>query len=284
VELSALHKDGREFPIELSVTTLTIEGRKVFSAFLRDISERKQAERALNEAYEQLRDLTRRLTEAEEVERKRLARELHDEFGQALTGLKFDVAWLTKELSRPTKGAGAAAMKSKAMGMSQAIDGLIQSVRATAASLRPGVLDDLGLVAALEWLATSFHERTGLPCELTIDASIRDTPVEVALATTIFRGAQELLTNVMRHAHASQAGIHLTVQDDHLVLIIHDDGRGLRPEQWKEGRSLGLRGLHERVKLVGGDITIASAPDKGTEVTLSMPMKHDNLPLAKEPH
>lgn len=284
VELSALHKDGREFPIELSVTTLTIEGRKVFSAFLRDISERKQAERALNEAYEQLRDLTRRLTEAEEVERKRLARELHDEFGQALTGLKFDVAWLTKELSRPTKGAGAAAMKSKAMGMSQAIDGLIQSVRATAASLRPGVLDDLGLVAALEWLATSFHERTGLPCELTIDASIRDTPVEVALATTIFRGAQELLTNVMRHAHASQAGIHLTVQDDHLVLIIHDDGRGLRPEQWKEGRSLGLRGLHERVKLVGGDITIASAPDKGTAVTLSMPMKHDNLPLAKETH
>jgi two-component system sensor kinase len=284
VELSALHKDGREFPIELSVTTLTIEGRKVFSAFLRDISERKQAERALNEAYEQLRDLTRRLTEAEEVERKRLARELHDEFGQALTGLKFDVAWLTKELSRQTKGAGAAAMKSKAMGMSQAIDGLIQSVRATAASLRPGVLDDLGLVAALEWLATSFHERTGLPCELTIDASIRDTPVEVALATTIFRGAQELLTNVMRHAHASQAGIHLTVQDDHLVLIIHDDGRGLRPEQWKEGRSLGLRGLHERVKLVGGDITIASAPDKGTAVTLSMPMKHDNLPLAKETH
>jgi two-component system sensor kinase len=283
VELSGLHKDGREFPIELSITTITIEGRKVFSAFLRDISERKQAERALNEAYEQLRDLTRRLTEAEEIERKRLARELHDEFGQALTGLKFDVAWLTKELSRTTKGAGAAAMKSKAMGMSVAIDGLIQSVRATAASLRPGVLDDLGLVAALEWLATSFHERTGLPCRLTIDPSLRDMPVEVALATTIFRGAQELLTNVMRHAHALRVEIRLTLQDDHLVLTIRDNGRGLRPEQWKEGRSLGLRGLHERVKLVGGEVAILSTPDSGTEVTLSLPMKSENLPTAKDP-
>jgi two-component system sensor kinase len=282
VEISALHKDGREFPIELSVTALTIEGRKVFSAFLRDISERKQAERALKEAYDQLRELTRRLTEAEEVERKRLARELHDEFGQALTGLKFDVAWLTKQLARTAKGAGAAGMKSKAIGMSQAIDGLIQSVRATAASLRPGVLDDLGLVAALEWLATSFHERTGLPCELTIDPSIRDTPVEVALATTLFRGAQELTTNIMRHAHASEAEMRLTLQDEHLVLTVRDNGRGLRPEQWKEGRSLGLRGLHERVKLVGGGVKIASAPQQGTEVTLSLPMKHDSVPLAKE--
>jgi signal transduction histidine kinase len=140
---------------------LTIEGRKVFSAFLRDIRERKQAERALKEAYEQLRDLTGRLTEAEEVERRRLARELHDEFGQALTGLKFDVAWLTKEMSRVNKVPDAAGIKAKTMGMSHAIDGLIKSVRATAASLRPGVLDDLGLVAALEWLAGSFHERTG---------------------------------------------------------------------------------------------------------------------------
>ena len=283
VELSALHKDGREFPIELSVTALTIEGGKVFSAFLRDISERKQAERALKEAYEQLRDLTRRLTEAEEIERRRLARELHDEFGQALTGLKFDVAWLTKELSRPAKGGAVAGIKSKAIGMSQAIDGLIQSVRATAAALRPGVLDDLGLVAALEWLTTSFHERTGLPCELSIDSSVRDMPFDVALATTVFRGAQELITNVMRHAHASKAGMRLAMHDGQLILTVYDDGRGLRPEQWKEGRSLGLRGLHERVKLVGGGVKIVSAAHQGTEVTLSLPMKQDSIPVAKEP-
>jgi signal transduction histidine kinase len=144
------------------------------------------------------------------------------------------------------------------------------------------VLDDLGLVAALEWLATSFQNRTGLPCELTIEPSLRDAPVEVALATTVFRGAQELLTNVMRHARASKAGMRLTVEHEHLVLTIHDDGCGLRPEQWKEGRSLGLRGLHERVKLVGGAVKIVSAPEKGTEVTLSLPTKYDNLRLAKE--
>ncbi|HEX5549909.1 MAG TPA: ATP-binding protein, partial [Nitrospira sp.] len=180
------------------------------------------------------------------------------------------------------KGTGAAAMKLKAIGMSQAIDGLIQSVRATAASLRPGVLDDLGLVAALEWLATSFHERTGLPCEFTIEPSLRDAPVDVALATTVFRGAQELLTNVMRHAHASQAEIRLMVEHDQLVLTIRDDGRGLRPEQWKEGHSFGLRGLHERVKMVGGAVKIVSAPDTGTAVTLSLPMKHENASLTKE--
>jgi len=282
VELSALHKDGSEFPIELSVTALTIEGRKVFSAFLRDISERKQAERALKEAYEQLRDLTGRLTEAEEIERRRLARELHDEFGQALTGLKFDVAWLTKEISRVNKVPDAAGIKAKTMGMSQAIDGLIKSVRATAASLRPGVLDDLGLVAALEWLAASFQERTGWPCDLMIDSSARDVSTDLALATTVFRGAQELLTNVMRHAQASKASMRLTAAEGQMVLTVGDDGRGFTPDQWKQGRSLGLRGLQERVQLVGGSVSIVSSPGAGTEVTLSLPMKSDPVPVSKE--
>jgi signal transduction histidine kinase len=118
---------------------------------------------------------------------------------------------------------------------------------------------------------------------LTIDPSIREAPVDVALATTVFRGAQELLTNVMRHAHASRAGIRLTLENDQLVLTIVDDGRGLRPEQWQQGRSLGLRGLHERVQLVGGGVKILSTPKTGTEVTLSLPMKHEHVSLAKEP-
>ena len=222
------------------------------------------------------------MTEAEEIERRRLARELHDEFGQALTGLKFDVAWLTKEMSRPNKLPDVAGIKAKTVGMSQAIDGLIRSVRATAAALRPGVLDDLGLVAALEWLAASFHEHTGLPCDLMIDASVRDVSTDLALATTVFRGAQELLTNVMRHAQASKASMRLTAADGHMVLTVGDDGRGFTPEQWKQGRSLGLRGLQERVHLVGGSVAIVSAPGAGTEVTLALPMKVDPVPAAKE--
>ena len=282
VELSALHKDGREFPIELSVTAMTIEGRKVFSAFLRDISKRKEAETALNQAFERLRELTRQLTQAEEVERRRIARELHDEFGQALTGLKFDVAWLSKKLSRMNGSAETAAMRSKAAAMSDSVDGLIQSVRATAAALRPGVLDDLGLVAAIEWLVGSFRERTGLPCELAIDPVIRETVFVSELATTVFRSAQELLTNVMRHAQASTVSVLLTARDGQLNLTIHDDGRGIQPQEWERGRSLGLRGLHERVKLMGGTVTVIGSPESGTEVSLSLPMKSDLEPSAKE--
>ena len=282
VELSALHKDGREFPIELSVTAMTIEGRKVFSAFLRDISKRKEAETALNQAFERLRELTRQLTQAEEVERRRIARELHDEFGQALTGLKFDVAWLSKKLSRMNGSAETAAMRSKAAAMSDSVDGLIQSVRATAAALRPGVLDDLGLVAAIEWLVGSFRERTGLPCELAIDPVIRETVIVSELATTVFRSAQELLTNVMRHAQASTVSVLLTARDGQLNLTIHDDGRGIQPQEWERGRSLGLRGLHERVKLMGGTVTVIGSPESGTEVSLSLPMKSDLEPSAKE--
>jgi signal transduction histidine kinase len=103
--------------------------------------------------------------------------------------------------------------------------------------------------------------------------------VEVALATTVFRGAQELLTNVMRHAHASRVEMRLMVQEDLLVLTVRDDGCGLRSEQWEGGRSLGLRGLHERVKLVGGDVKIVSPPGRGTEITLSLPMKHHIMTL-----
>jgi len=281
VELSALHKDGREFPIELSVTAMTIEDRKVFSAFIRDISERKQAETALKEAFERLRELTRRLTQAEEGERRRIARELHDEFGQVLTGLKFDVAWLSKKLSRMNGSAEAAAMKSKAAAMSDSVDGLIQSVRATVAALRPGVLDDLGLVAAIEWLVGSFRERTGLPCDLTIDPVIRERVIESELATTVFRGAQELLTNVMRHAQASVVSVRLMAQDGQLSLTVRDNGRGIQQE-WERGRSLGLRGLHERVKLIGGTVTVVGASGSGTEVSLSLPMKSDMAPAAKE--
>jgi PAS domain S-box-containing protein len=282
VELSALHKDGREFPIELSLTAMTIEDRKVFSAFLRDISERKQAEMALQEAFERRRELTRRLTQAEEVERRRIARELHDEFGQVLTGLKFDVAWLSKRLSRMNGSAEAVAMKSKAAAMSDSVDGLIQSVRATVAALRPGVLDDLGLVAAIEWLVGSFRERTGLPCELTIDPMIRETVIESELATTVFRSAQELLTNVMRHAQASTVSVRLRAEEGQLKLAIRDDGRGIQPQEWERGRSLGLRGLHERVKLIGGTVTIVGSPGLGTEVSIALPMKSDVASPAKE--
>ena len=173
-------------------------------------------------------------------------------------------------------------MQSKATAMSNSVDGLIQSVRATAAALRPGVLDDLGLVAAIEWLVGSFRERTGLPCELAIDPVIRETVFVSELATTVFRSAQELLTNVMRHAQASTVSVLLTARVGQLNLTIHDDGRGIQPKEWERGRSLGLRGLHERVRLMGGQVTVTGSSESGTEVSLSLPITSDVEPSAKE--
>ena len=283
IELSALHKKGYEFPIELSVTAITVGERQVFSAFLRDISERKRAETAVKDAYERLREVTRQLAEAEEVERRRIARELHDEFGQALTGLKFDVAWLKKQLSRSNKPADTAAMKAKTAAMSESVDGLIHSVRATAAALRPGVLDDLGLVAAIEWLVVSFRQRTGLRCELNIDPAMGEWAIRSELATTVFRGAQELLTNVMRHARAKTVSVHLRINDDQLILTVRDDGQGIKRSEWEQSRSLGLRGLRERVRLIGGTVFLTDAA-RGTEISLVLPIRtRAEEPTLKEP-
>jgi PAS domain S-box-containing protein len=278
------HKDGTYRWIESHASFVTeVDGRRVrLLGSHTDITERKQAEAALQEAYDQLQTVTRRLLEAQEAECQRIARELHDEFGQVLTGLKFDVAWLSNHLSRTNGSADRVAMMSKLTAMSQSVDGLIQSVRATASALRPSVLDDLGLVAAIEWLVSTIRERTGLPSELTIDPKIQERTIEPEVATTVFRSAQELLTNIMRHAQASAVSVQLTMTDRHLSLMVRDDGRGIRGQEWEEGRSLGLRGVHERVKLIGGSITIAGSPGAGTEVSLLLPIEKGIVLSAKE--
>lgn len=280
--------DGRIFGV------LAVFSREVMSEALRQTIEsvcnglataiaRKQAERELQDAYDRLREVTRQLVEAEEGERRRIACELHDEFGQALTGLKFDVAWLTRQLSSISPGDQRAVLASKTMAMSRVVDGLIQTVRETAAALRPSVLDDLGLVAAVEWLVASFRDRTGLPCELRIDPYIQGLSVESHVATTVFRGAQELLTNVMRHAQASTLSVELSIEGDRLSLKVCDDGRGIQEREWKRPGSLGLRGLYERVAAVGGTVVITGTPGAGTEATLLLPLHLAVEQVTKEP-
>ncbi len=268
-------------------------GREVMSEAMRQSMEsvcnglaiaiaRKQAETERQQAYDRLQAVTRQLAEVEEGERRRIAREIHDEFGQVLTGLKFDVAWLLKRLSHGNAAADRTAMKSKVESMATSVDGLIRSVRATAAALRPSVLDDLGLVAAIEWLATSFRDHTGLPCELMVDPDIRERDFRPDLATTVFRSAQELLTNVMRHARASTVAVRLSLQDNQLSLTVRDDGCGIQRQEWEKSRSLGLRGLHERVTLLGGRVSIAGVPNEGTTVSLLFPIESGRVPAAEE--
>jgi PAS domain S-box-containing protein len=236
-----------------------------------DITERKQAEEDLRSAYGQLRDLTHRLETARETERQRIARELQDEFGQALTGMKLDLSWLATKLARLVPTAGGKPLVKKTQGLMASVDALIDSVRETATSLRPGMLDDLGLIPALEWLAKDFSMRTAIACEVDIGPGIAQIQLSDQSSTALFRIVQELLTNVIRHAHASAVHVRLSEADGELLLELTDNGTGIIPHQITRPRSLGLRGMEERVTLLGGSFTITGAPGVGTTARIVLP-------------
>jgi signal transduction histidine kinase len=220
-----------------------------------------EAERA---AREQLRDLAGYLQTVREEERTRIAREIHDEFGQVLTALKIDLSWLSKRLY-----ADNLSLAQKTGAMSDLVDSTIQTVRRVVTELRPGLLDDLGLVAAIEWQAQEFAERTGIDCELYL--GVQDLALDRDLATVLFRILQETLTNVARHAEATAIGVRLENQSDGLTLIVWDNGRGLTPSELADPRSLGLVGMRERARAWGGQIVFEGVPDRGTTVTVRMP-------------
>lgn len=235
---------------------------------LRESAERRDRQRAedkLRRSLDQLRALTTYLQYVREEERTRIAREVHDELGQALTGLKLDMSWLASRLQKTTP-----ALTDKAKTMTAHIDETIQTVRRIATELRPGILDSLGLVAAIEWQANEFQTRTGVPC--TVTTSVAEVPWEHDFATVFFRIFQETLTNIMRHAKATRVDVELRPDDRHLVLVVRDNGRGISEEEIAGTRSLGLVGMRERAMLIGGEVTLQGSPGKGTTVTLRVPL------------
>ncbi len=219
---------------------------------------------AEREAREQLRKLTGYLQEAREDERTRIAREIHDEFGQMITALKMDLSWLSKRLpsDRPQ-------LAQKADAMSDVVDCSFQVVRRISSELRPGILDDLGLAAAVEWQAETFCERSDIVCRLHLDEAAGRLNRE--LSTVLFRIFQEALTNVARHADAAEVRIDLQAEPDEVVLIVTDDGRGITPEDLSGSASLGLMGMRERARALGGKVTVEGVPGQGTTVTASIP-------------
>jgi PAS domain S-box-containing protein len=237
-----------------------------------DITEQKMVESQLRESYERTRELTARLEAAEESERKRIARELHDEFGQMLTGLKFDTAWLNRHLAKEKGVASLQMYLNKLKGMSTLLDQTIQSVRRIATSLRPTILDDLGLIPALEWQAQEFQGRTGVQCQMTTASDMTNTALEGERATALFRIVQELLTNVMRHAEASKVNLDLRQKDNFVVLTIQDNGRGISKLEIEQGTSLGLLGIKERIAPFGGKLQIHGETGKGTRATVFIPL------------
>ncbi len=229
-----------------------------------DIEDRKQAEDALRRSFDQLRALAARLQSVREEERAQMAREIHDELGQALTGIKLESVSLIRELPGDAKQ-----QSNRAESIVKLADETIQAVRRISTELRPGILDDLGLVAAVEWAAGEFEARTGIKCCVSLpDAHIEIDPER---ATALFRIFQETLTNVARHANPTQVDVRLAEEDGSLTLEIHDNGKGIAEEQISAGSSLGILGMRERALLLGGELSISGAPDKGTAVRVRVP-------------
>jgi signal transduction histidine kinase len=228
-------------------------------------TERRRAEKQLRESHEQLRALSVYLQRVREEERTRIAREVHDELGQALTSCKLDLSIIANRLPRTLKP-----LIEKAKELSAHMDSTIQTVRRISTELRPGILDHLGLVAALEWQANEFQNRTGIRCD--VHSNLHDAAIDANLATTFFRIFQETLTNVIRHAGATQVAVHLKENSGVIVMDVKDNGRGIEPEEISNTSSLGLLGMKERAALLGGQFKIGPARGGGTKVSIAIPV------------
>ena len=238
-----------------------------------DITDRKLAEQRLRDSREQLRALTAHLERIREEERTRIAREIHDELGQALTGLKMDLSWFASRLPNHP------ALLEKSTAMLKLIDSTVQAVRRLSTELRPAILDSLGLIPAIEWLAQEFQKRTGLECDfVTPDEELN---VDQERTTALFRICQEALTNVARYAQATRVHIELDSDEQEITLRIADNGRGITEAEQRATNSFGLLGMRERARLLGGTFSIKGAPNAGTTLTVRVPMpRHAAVPMA----
>jgi PAS domain S-box-containing protein len=232
----------------------------------------QMAEFQLKISREQLRRLSAHLQSAREEERTRIAREIHDELGQSLTGLKMDISWLSKKMQN--LGIDNPQLQEKAAGMSALVDSTIKTVRKISSELRPGVLDYLGLPAAIEWQSQDFQNRTGILCN--IISLPKDLQLDQNKSTAIFRIFQETLTNVARHAQASAIDIELLRENDKLILEIEDNGRGITDGELLNTSSFGILGMRERTLLLGGEFTIRGEINKGTTVLVKIPITESN--------
>ena len=230
-----------------------------------EIGERQQAMEQLKRSHAQLRDLTARLESVREEERTRIAREIHDELGQTLTGLKLDIAWVKQQSAQAPP-----LLREKLESMARLADATMQTIRDIATELRPIVLDKAGLLPAIEWYSTEFHSRTGIKCQLNF--LLRQVRLEQERSTAVFRIFQEILTNVARHSNASNVSVIVREAGGQLVFEVIDNGRGITQTQLADAKSLGLLSMRERAALAGGETTIDGTPGQGTRVKVTMPL------------
>ncbi len=274
-----MRADGTEFPIDASISHLLENGKPLFTVILRDITERKRAEQELKLSREYLRNLYDNLQTIREEERKRIARELHDDLGQTLGAVRIDLTLL-----RNTLPPDLPELEKNAALIDRLLLSAITSVRRISSDLRPRPLDDLGLVPALQMLAVEFSKRHNIVCEL--NAPTEDVPLPDQIASPLFRMVQESLNNVAKHANATHVQIELGVHENILSLTVADNGKGLADSDTKKADSFGLIGMRERAWAMGGSLHIRSAEAdsrtsqerKGTTISISIPLTEKILP------
>jgi PAS domain S-box-containing protein len=244
------------------VASIAIQNALAYQQRLANVSE-------LKETSSQLEALNANIESAREEERNQIARELHDLLGQALTAMKFDLAWLAERLGKKDS-----TLAQKAESVKMQVDGMIKTVRRISTELRPAMLDDLGLAASLEWQARDFEKRTGIRCYVKVSVPAENLSLTRTQSVALFRVFQEALTNVARHANAKHIEVKLFATPEDLTLRIHDDGRGIQAREISSRQSLGLLGMRERVKALDGSFDIQGAQGGGTIVTVSIPLNN----------
>ncbi len=268
-EFPCRHKDGRDILCRMRAARIgdRLTQRRIVITY-EDITDKRRAEEDLKRSHKQLRELSAHLQSAREKECARIAREIHDELGQSLTALQMDVAWLGDQLP-----ADFSHLVEKTRRMEQLVDATIDSVHRIITELRPIMLDDLGLTAAIEWQAEEFQNRSGIDCHVYVDC--RDECIEKDLATAVFRIFQETLTNVARHSRATAVWARLTQEGGMLNLEVTDNGKGITRKQAEDPRSFGIIGIRERVGLWNGCMRITGKSRQGTTVSIQIPIRRE---------
>jgi PAS domain S-box-containing protein len=271
-EHEVFRKDGSQIWISVNARAVREKHGAIqyYEGTAQDITERKAAEEKLRATAEQLRTLSGRLQMAKEEEAVRIAREIHDELGSALSSLKWDLKLIDKDFIQAKDGEQLSKAREKIAAMKGVIDDIINAIRRISAELRPSALDDLGLVAAIRWHARQFEERTGIVAHL--DSSLENIDLTQQQATAVFRIFEQAMTNIMRHAKATRVDIQLEKENGELALTIGDNGRGITQGEKSDRQSLGLLGMRERAVLLGGKVDITGSKGKGTVVTVRVPL------------
>lgn len=277
VAIETLKSGATDYVLKTRLSRLVPAVTRALREATQRMEHRRSAEQ-LRESHAQLRALSLHLQSVLEDERTRISREVHDELGQALTSCKLDLSWIANRLPREQKP-----LLEKTRALISHIDSTIQTVRRISSELRPAVLDHLGLVAALEWQANDFQNRTGIRCDL--DARISETGLSPEVSTNLFRVFRETLTNVIRHAGATRVKVRLREHSGRLTLEVHDNGRGITPAEIKNPRSMGLLGMRERAALLGGKFKIGGVPGQGgTRVVVSVPIARPAAKPSRSEH